>query len=211
MRSLPDITMDAQDGTSEAAPLFAGVLALATQSNDGNVGPINNVLYDDLGPAGSTDGISDVVSGNESAETPDGTVTVPGYTAGTGFDIASGWGTIYAPTFVPSLVAATQGANEDKTIRKHAASQLKALETGIDLSNTNIPVNGSSNLSAGNFLPEHPIKLLIDGKLITTLTASADGTVSYVIKPSNLGLGSGAHKVKLQSMLLNQSASFTVS
>jgi hypothetical protein len=81
MRSLPDLTMDAQDGTSEAAPLLAGVLALATQMNDANVGPINTVLYDVLGPAGSADGISDVISGNESAETPDGTVTVQGYTA----------------------------------------------------------------------------------------------------------------------------------
>ena len=211
MRSLPDITMDAQDGTSEAAPLFAGVLALATQVNGANVGPINNVLYDDLGPAGSADGISDVVSGNESAETPDGTVTVPGYTAGTGFDVASGWGTIYAPTFVPSLVAATQGANEDATVRQSAASQLEALETGIDLSSTDIPISGSSNLSAGNFLPGHPVKLLIDGKLITTLTAGSAGTVSYVIRPSSLGLGSGTHKVKLKSMLLDQKASFTVS
>ena len=211
MRSLPDITMDAQDGTSEAAPLFAGVLALATQMNDANVGPINNVLYDVLGPAGSADGISDVVSGNESAETPEGTVTVPGYTAATGFDIASGWGTISAPAFVPSLVAATQAANEDETVRQEAASQLKALETGIDLSSTDIPSNGSSTLSAGNFLPGHPIKLLIDGNLITTLTASSEGTVSYVIQPSTLGLGSGAHTVKLKSMLLNQKASFTVS
>ena len=211
MRALPDITMDAQDGTSEAAPLFAGVLALASQMNKANVGPINSVLYDDLGPAGSADGISDVVSGNESAETPDGTVTVPGYTAATGFDIASGWGTISAPAFVPSLVAATQAANEDKAVRKEASSQLKALESGIDLSSTNIPINGSSTLSAGNFLPEHPIKLLIDGKLITTLTASAQGTISYVIRPSSLGLGSGSHTVTLKSMLLDQRASFTVS
>ncbi len=210
MRSLPDITMDAQDGTSEAAPLFAGALALATQMNDANVGPINKVLYDDLGPAGSSDGISDVVSGNDSAETPEGTVTVPGYDAGPGFDIASGWGTIYAPAFVPSLVAATQAANEDMTVREQAESQLEVLETGIDLSSTNIPRDGSSNLSAGNFLPDHPIKLLIDGKLITTLTASSDGTISYVIRPSDLGLGNGAHTVKLKSMLLDQKAAFDV-
>jgi subtilase family serine protease len=211
MRSLPDITMDAQDGTSEAAPLFAGVLALATQVNDdANVGPINTVLYEDLGPSGSKDGISDVVSGNESAETPEGVVTVPGYTAGTGFDIASGWGTISAPAFVPALVAATQGANEDKTVRAQAESQLKTLESGIDLSSTMIPSNGSSDLSAGNFLPGHPIKLYIDQKLVTTLTASSGGTVSYVIKPSALKLKSGAHKLKLTSMLLDQSTIFTV-
>jgi Subtilase family len=63
MRSVPDVTMDAQDGTSEAAPMLAGVLALATQENAGNVGPINPVLYGTLGPAGKTDGIADVVRG----------------------------------------------------------------------------------------------------------------------------------------------------
>ncbi len=44
--------MDAQDGTSEAAPLLNGVMALATQMNHGNVGPINPALYRVLGPAG---------------------------------------------------------------------------------------------------------------------------------------------------------------
>jgi len=69
MRSVPDITMDAQDGTSEAAPMLGGVLALATQLNHGDVGPINQVLYGVLGPRAAQDGIADVVSGNDSAET----------------------------------------------------------------------------------------------------------------------------------------------
>jgi subtilase family serine protease len=64
-RSVPDITMDASGGTSESAPLLAGVLALATQLNHGkNVGPVNNALYHVLGPAGLKDGIADIVSGN---------------------------------------------------------------------------------------------------------------------------------------------------
>src|SRR5215471_3130130 len=61
MRSVPDITLDSQDGTSESAPLLAGVLALATQVNKGNVGPINPVLYRALGPRGAQAGLSDVV------------------------------------------------------------------------------------------------------------------------------------------------------
>ena len=95
MRSVPDITMDAQDGTSQAAPLFAGVLALATQLNHANVGPVNPALYGILGPAGARAGIADVVKGNNSAP------KVTGFTAGRGFDVASGWGTINASRFVP--------------------------------------------------------------------------------------------------------------
>ena len=83
MRSVPDITMDAQDGTSEAAPMLAGVLSLATQLNGGNIGPINPVLYRELGPAGARAGIADVDSGNDSV-VRNGKVAVPGFTAGRG-------------------------------------------------------------------------------------------------------------------------------
>ncbi len=97
MRAVPDLTMDAQDGTSEATPMLAGVLALATQANGGDLGPINPALYGTLGPAGASDGIADVVSGNNSADAPDGTVRVPGFTAGPGYDVATGWGTVTRP------------------------------------------------------------------------------------------------------------------
>ena len=72
MRSVPDITLDSQDGTSESAPLLAGVLALAAQVNKGNLGPLNPALYRVLGPRGAQAGIADVVKGNNSVTTPDG-------------------------------------------------------------------------------------------------------------------------------------------
>jgi hypothetical protein len=210
MRSVPDIVMDAQDGTSEAAPLLAGVLALATQLNGGNVGPINEVLYQTLGPAGATDGVSDVVSGNDSSETRDGTVTVPGFVAGKGFDVASGWGTIFAPSFVPSLVAATRATQQDKLFREQALEQLKALEAGVHLSETLVPEDGSSYLFAQNFLPGHPIGLYVDGTLVTTLTANPLGAVTYMIDPAMIGLSAGTHTVALKSMLLDEKATLTV-
>jgi subtilase family serine protease len=210
MRSVPDITMDAQDGTSEAAPLFAGVLALATQMNKGNVGPINPVLYGDLGPGGARDGIADVVKGNDSAEKPDGAVTVPGFTAARGYDVASGWGTVYAPLFVPSLVSATRSANEDHAARTEALHQLKALESGIQLSKTSISASGVTYLSAGDFLPGHPIGLYLDGHLLVNLTANPLGDVTYMLSRSLLHLRTGSHRVELESMLLNEAGSFTV-
>lgn len=62
-------------------------------SHGRNLGPVNPVLYDVLGPLRARAGISDVVSGNNSALDPKtGKVLVPGFTAGRGFDVASGWG-----------------------------------------------------------------------------------------------------------------------
>jgi hypothetical protein len=209
MRSVPDLTMDAQDGTSEAAPLLAGVLALATELNDANVGPVNPVLYDVLGRVGSVAGIADVVGGDDSAETPHGKVIVPGFTATKGFDVASGWGTIYAPRFVPMLVAATRAEGQDRVVRREALAQLSTLEHSISLSSTNIRAGGISYLLAQGFLPHHPVKLLIGHRTIATLTANRLGAVTYMIDPSLLKLAAGHHEVELESMLIDATAELT--
>lgn len=209
MRSVPDITMDASDGTSEAAPMLAGVLALATQLNDGkDVGPINPVLYGVLGPKGATDGIADVVSGNDSYENIDGKVIVPGFTAAKGFDVASGWGTIYAPKFVPSLVTATQAAAQDKAYREQAQAELTTLSHAMSLSPSTVGSGGISYLFASGFLPGHPVQLTIGTRVVAKLTASVLGTLTYMIDPATLKLAAGNHTVKLESMLITVTGTF---
>jgi len=210
-RSVPDITMDSQHGTSESAPMTAGVLALATQLNHGrNIGPINPVLYDVLGPLGQRAGLADVVSGNNSVTDPKtGQVLVPGFTAAPGFDVASGWGTLNASVFVPALVLATAATGEELGTRAQAAFQLSQLEHSIRLSTQIIGPAGTSTVTDGGFLPGHPVKLTIDGNLVTTLTATSAGTVSYALSPSALGLSAGRHVLTLQSMLITTTATFT--
>jgi len=195
MREVPDITMDAREGTSEATPLLAGVLALATQLNHhANVGPINPALYQALGPNWAKDGIIDVVSGNNSVIRHH-TLVVQGYSAGPGFDVASGWGTLYAPAFVPSLVRAV---NLDVRTRDQAEAQLSALEhDSITLTRTK---SGRYDLRATGFLPTHPVRLLLDGTPVTTLTAADDGDVTATItaKPDE--------HITLTSMLITETA-----
>jgi subtilase family serine protease len=210
MRSVPDITMDAQDGTSEAAPLLNGVLALATQVNHGqNIGPINPVLYQVLGPRGAAAGIADVIHGNDSVPGAHGTTRVPGFTAAKGFDVASGWGTVNAALFVPSLVSATQAAGQDVAVRQQARAALTALEHGISLSSASIAAHGRSYLLAGGFLPGHPVRLSVDGHLVTTLTATNLGTVTYMIEPSLLKLAAGPHVLRLGSLLITMTTTFS--
>jgi hypothetical protein len=206
MRSVPDITMDAQDGTSEAAPLLNGIMALATQVNHGNLGPINPVLYRVLGPEGSKAGIADVIKGNESAETPKGKVTVPGFYAERGFDVASGWGTVFAPRFVPALVAATRASHEEAVARHQAAAQLRALEHAVTLSPGRVRGGERSYLLAGGFLPEYPVTLEIGKRVIATLTADTLGDVTYMIEPARLHLSAGTYRVSLGSMLITKTA-----
>src|SRR5579863_8862284 len=61
-RADPDISMDASDGTSQASPTFAGILALATQLRHARLGFINPALAA-IGPRGAAAGIIDVPAG----------------------------------------------------------------------------------------------------------------------------------------------------
>jgi subtilase family serine protease len=93
-------------GTSEATPLFAGVVALADQEAGHPLGLINSELYS-LSASGAP-GIVDVTKGNNTVTFDAQGVahTVPGFSAVAGYDLASGVGTIDAARFVPELVRA---------------------------------------------------------------------------------------------------------
>lgn len=209
MRSVPDITMDADAGTSEAAPLMAGVLALATQANGGHdLGPINPALYDVLGPKGAADGIADVVHGNNSI-TQGGKVLVPGFAARSGFDIASGWGTIDAPRFVPALVEATRALHEERAARARASTDLAALRRAVQLSPARVAGAATSHLRATGFLPNFPVVLSIGSRRVARLHADNFGNVAYTLHPGRLHLTAGTHTVTLTSMLITLAARLT--
>ena len=87
-------------GTSEASPIFSGIVALADQVAGHRLGLLNPGLYilGALAQHGDHNtGIVDITSGNNSFS------GVTGFDAGTGYDLASGWGTIDAAKFVPAL------------------------------------------------------------------------------------------------------------
>jgi subtilase family serine protease len=207
MRSVPDITMDGSDGTSEAAPEFAAVLALAAQLNRGPVASVNDALYK-IGPQGARAGIADVVSGDNSV-TSGSTVLVPGFTAGRGFDVATGWGTVQAGAFVPALVAASRTEHGPGTSQAQAAAALSGLEHGAQLSTGTVPAGGTTYLTATGFLPQHPVALAVDGKPIATLTANPLGAITYSLNPAAAAIPAGHHTLTLTSLLLTQTTPLT--
>jgi len=92
-------------GTSEATPLFAGIVALADQVAGHPLGLINAALY--TMAARHLPGLVDVTSGNNTVSFTQGgrSHTVHGFTAGPGYDLASGLGTVNAAEFVPELAS----------------------------------------------------------------------------------------------------------
>jgi subtilase family serine protease len=93
-------------GTSEATPLFAGIVALADQVAGHSLGLINPALY--RLEAEGAPGIVDVTSGNNTVSFSQGgiTHTVRGFAATPGYDLASGVGTVNAAYFVAELAFA---------------------------------------------------------------------------------------------------------
>jgi subtilase family serine protease len=93
-------------GTSEASPLFAGIVALADQVAHHSLGLINPALYRLL--AEHAPGLVDVTRGNNTVAFTQNSqlFTVKGFSAGPGYDLASGVGTINAALFVPELARA---------------------------------------------------------------------------------------------------------
>ena len=131
MRDCPDVALTAaahdgyftviaggdfvSSGTSAASPSFAGIMALVAQHNGGAQGNANYSLYElaRAQEAGGTAIFHDVTTGDNSVS------GVTGYSAGTGYDMATGLGSVDANALVthwitpdtlpPSVTASVSG------------------------------------------------------------------------------------------------------
>ena len=98
-------TFSGYGGTSAAAPAFAGMLALVEQKVGSRLGQADTVLYQ-LAASQYATVFHDVTAGNNSvvcaSGTPDcgGNGFLTGYNAGTGYDLASGLGSVDAAQLV---------------------------------------------------------------------------------------------------------------
>jgi len=90
-------------GTSEATPLFAGIVTIADQLAGHPLGQLNPALYT-LAEAGAP-GIPDITIGNNTASFIQSgkDYTVKGWVAAPGYDLASGLGTVDAQFLVLEL------------------------------------------------------------------------------------------------------------
>lgn len=90
-------------GTSEASPLFSGIVAIADQAAGKDLGLLNPSLYNL--PAAGGAGLNDITSGNTTVSFFEGGAshTVLGYAATTGYDLASGLGTPDGAALVTAL------------------------------------------------------------------------------------------------------------
>jgi pseudomonalisin len=138
--------MVAVGGTSASTPSFAGLMSLVVQKTGAAQGNANTVLYS-MGTnqqSGGTAVFHDITSGNNSVP------GVTGFSAGVGYDLATGWGSVDAANLVNfwnNNAAAAPDFSLSASPSNVSVSQGSSVSTTITISPTN-GFTGSVTLSA---------------------------------------------------------------
>ena len=176
-------------GTSFDSQLFGGMLALVEQKIGGRIGNANPTIYA-LGNSAayynptSTSVFHDITTGNNNNPCTAGTANCPyggsiGYTASTGYDLATGWGSIDLNNL----------ANAWKVVTPLGSGSLgpNISATGLTASSTSVAAGASVTLTAT--VAGLTITSLPYTTLTTTPGPTPTGTVQFLV--NNVIVGSG--------------------
>jgi subtilase family serine protease len=203
-------TANSYGGTSFAAPMWAGYLALVNQQSvangNGPLGFINPALYN-IGAGSSYDSdFHDITSGSN------------GYSATTGYDLASGWGSPNGSGLInalagssstqpgfslsasPSSVSVTAGNSGSTTITSTATG---GFNSAISLSASGAP----SGVSVG-FSPSSITGSGSSTMNITVASGTASGTYSITVSGTS---GSTVETTTVSLTITGTTASFSLS
>jgi kumamolisin len=193
-------------GTSFAAPMWAGYLALANQqaASNGNPPPgfINPVIYPlGLGSDYDTD-FHDITSGNN------------GFPATIGYDLDTGWGSpngaslinalvgTSVPSFAlsssPGSITVKQGSSGTSTI---TSTVFSGFDSPVSLKATGQPTGVTATLN--------PTSITGDGT--STLTLAVASTTAAGVYPITItGVGGGLTETTTVTLTVNATGSFTI-
>jgi subtilase family serine protease len=173
-------------GTSAASPSFAGLMALVVEKTGAAQGNANPIFYS-MGQnqaAGGTAVYHDTTAGNNSVP------GVTGFTAGAGYDQATGWGSVDAANLVNFW---NNNATVNFTISATPASQTTESGTSTSYTVSIAPVNGYtgtvsfsvSGLPAGATATFTPTSVTTSGSstlaIATTAGTTPSGTYSLTV------------------------------
>ena len=192
-------------GTSVGVPSFAGILALLEQkiASTGGLGNINPKLYG-LAAGSAATVYHDITSGTNASVCAVGSPDCPtttllaGYSAGPGYDLASGWGSLDGNNFanlfaaaVPTANTSTTGANPSvTTVGLPSGSASCGIASGTTTFNVSVG-NSSNGNQALTAVPTGTVQLFVDGTLITGSSAVlSNGSASLTLNSATLASGS---------------------
>jgi hypothetical protein len=180
--------LTAAGGTSFAAPIFAGMVAIINQQQNytSGQGLLNKTLYS-LASNSTTyaSAFHDITTGNNDCDAGstycNGTI---GFAAGTGYDQATGLGTIDLFNLAAAFPANTGAVLIDTTTTVTASNAAPTVNTSV-----NFTISVSSD--TGSTIPTGTVNVSVDGATAVAETLSANGTYVY----SATFTTAGAHTV----------------
>lgn len=178
-------------GTSAAAPAFAGILAITQQKTGGRLGQAAQQLYALYNGSHASEIFHDITVGNNAVpctnSTPNCTQNTagnwfePGYDTTTGYDLASGLGSIDAKNLAAYWDTATSASTAVVTVTPAASSVLTTAPLRVDVavSSTSGPTpTGTVELSSGGYK--------------STPQTLSSGSYSFTVPAGSLTQGSHA-------------------
>ena len=167
-------------GTSLSTPSFAGTLAIAENANSiVGLGNINPILYSLSTTAGV---FHDITSGTNQISCASGTIGCSngliGYAATTGYDLATGLGSVDIGNFSTALPAAIVANKPVPTVAITVTSTTSTSST--------LTIRVSSNTNST--VPTGTVNISVDGGTPTAV-ALTSGSASYTLSTSNLSVG----------------------
>jgi subtilase family serine protease len=185
-------------GTSVAAPEFAGLLSLVVQQTGARIGNANPILYALANSTYYASVFHDVTTGNNSVPCTSGSTGCPtsltlGYSAGTGYDVASGWGSVDAYNMV----------NDWKLVTPLSAGVGQTLtNTTLTTTTANVVQGTAITLTArvaavatSAATPTGTVQLLVDNVVNGSPVALASGSATLTL--ATTALTAGAHTVSV--------------
>ncbi len=180
-----DNTLTVFGGTSAGAPTFAGIVTLLNQKNNSAIGNVNPTLYTLAGSTPSA--FHDITSGDNKVPCTAGSPNCPsgggsiGYSAGTGYDLATGLG---SPDAYNLLTAVTQALPPNFQIANTGTSSSLTLTHGGSPGSITFSVKGQNGFAS-------PVNLtcIVSSTLggtacaMTPASLTPDGTATLTVTP----------------------------
>jgi hypothetical protein len=173
-------------GTSFAAPIFAGMLAIINGKLDSaGLGVVNSTLYTLAGDSTTyASAFHDITSGSNECTAGPNYCSLAGeseYPATTGYDEASGLGSVDFYNLLTAWPASARSEVASETVLSAATT------TPAPGANDTVTITVASDSSASATTPTGTLTIVVDGTTVISSLALSNGSATYSFSSTSLG------------------------
>ena len=191
--------LDVVGGTSVSTPAFAGIMALVQQKIGAATANANPVIYALANSSYYSTVFHDVTVGNNASPCTAGSTDCPsggsiGYNATTGYDLATGWGSVDAFNLANSWTLVTPntgGTAGTELSTTTVTASLASVTSGAAVTITATVANGGTATESAS--PTGTVQFLVDNVASGGAVTLSSGTATFSLATS--ALTSGNHVI----------------